>query len=277
LEVGDLIVAVNNMAITGADQVERAARLRGTLALAVVDVNTGNGVRVDVALGSAIGGGPSVPTEPTARPDPPDAARPSIGLSAEPVTLGQRTAMKVVRVVPGSPAQKAGLEVGDVIVAANGAPITGAEQLSATFRKSGPSLMLTVRDTRTGKEVPVEVQISGRSPNHRPLPFPLPSPGANRPVPSSTAGGSRNRLGAVTEFTLYDVEAAVKVTEVEPGSPADRAGIKPGMIIQAANGKTVLHPSELAEVVRQSPAALELSIVDPSSGRKGTVKVNLGG
>src|SRR5262249_20176436 len=144
------------MPVTGADQVEQAARQGGTLALVVVDVNTGNGVRVDVALGKAIGGGPAVATEPNPRPAPAETARPSIGLSAEPVTLGQRTAMKVVRVEPGSAAQKAGLEAGDVIVAADGAPITGAEQLSAAFRKSGPALTLTVRDTRTGKEVPVQ-------------------------------------------------------------------------------------------------------------------------
>jgi serine protease Do len=80
----------------------------------------------------------------------------------------------------------------------------------------------------------------------------------------------------VTEITLYDVEAALKVTEVAPGSPADRAGIRPGLIILAANGKPVLHPNELAEAVRQSPASLQLSVVDPTSGRKGSVKVALG-
>jgi S1-C subfamily serine protease len=81
----------------------------------------------------------------------------------------------------------------------------------------------------------------------------------------------------VTEITLNDVEVAVKVTEVAPGSPAERAGIRPGLVILAANGKQVLHPNDLAEVVRQSPATLQLSVVDPASGRKGTVTVDLGG
>jgi serine protease Do len=81
----------------------------------------------------------------------------------------------------------------------------------------------------------------------------------------------------VTEFTLYEIEAAVKVTEVVPGSPADRAGIRPGLIILAANGKQVLHPNDLAEAVRQSSATIELTVADPGSGRKGTVKVDLGG
>jgi S1-C subfamily serine protease len=287
LEVGDIIAGVNNTGITDADQVEQAARQGGTLPLVVVDVNTGKGVRVDVALGRATGGRPSIPIEPNPGPEPPavtesrptEAPKPTIGLSAEPVRLGLRTAMKVVRVEPGSPAQKAGFEVGDVIVAANGAPITGAEQLAAAFRKSGSTLTLTVRDTRTGKEVPVKLQVAGRSSDPGPIPFPVPSPGANPTVPSTstTTGASRNRFGAVTEVTVYDVEAAVKVTEVEPGSTAERAGITPGMVILAANGKSILHPNDLAEVIRQSSSALELSVVDPSSGRRGTLKVDLGG
>jgi S1-C subfamily serine protease len=277
LEVGDIIAGVNGKAITGADQIEQAARQGGTLALVVVDVNTGKGVRVDVALGSAGGGGLSAPTEPGARPAAPDASTPSIGLSAEPITLGQRTAMQVVRIEPDSPAQKAGFEVGDVIIAAGGVPITGAEQLSAALRKSGPTLVLSVRDTRTGREVPVEVQIPGRSGDPGPLRFPVPSPGASQPVPGPNSGGSRDRLGAVTEITLYQVEAAVKVTEVAPGSPADRAGLKPGLIILTVNGKLMLHPNELAEAVRQSPRTLQLSVVDPRSGRKANISVDLGG
>ena len=69
--------------------------------------------------------------------------------------------MKVVGVQPDSPAQKAGIEPGDVIVAANGVPITGAEALSAVVHKSGTTLSLTVRDTRTGKDARVDVKLGG--------------------------------------------------------------------------------------------------------------------
>ena len=37
-----------------------------------------------------------------------------------------------------------------MIVAANGAAITGPEQLASAVRKSGAALELTVRDSRTG-------------------------------------------------------------------------------------------------------------------------------
>ena len=91
-------------------------------------------------------------------------ARRSLGVSAEPITIGQRTGMKVVGVQPDSPAQKAGIEPGDVIVAANGVPVTGAEAIGAILHKSGTTVSLTVRDTRTGKDARVDVKLGGEEP-----------------------------------------------------------------------------------------------------------------
>ena len=115
---------------------------------------------------------------------------------------------------PGSPAEKAGIEPGDVIVEADGAPITSPDQLLSAVRKSGPNLDLTVRDSRTGKDTPVKVPMGGASP-----PATVPTGPA---TPQAEAGNSQ--LGIVTELALHDDEFAVKVTEVEAGSPAARAG-----------------------------------------------------
>jgi S1-C subfamily serine protease len=149
-------------------------------------------------------------------------------------------------------------------VAANGAPITGPEQLATALRKSGPTLSLTVRDSRSGRDVPIEIALGGAKPE-KPLPTEVPEVGAGK-----------GRLGAVTELAFYDVEAAVKVTEVEPGSPAARAGLQPGILILQANGKPILHPNDLNDAVRNSTGTLKLAVVDPRSGKKGTVEVSLG-
>jgi S1-C subfamily serine protease len=191
------------------------------------------------------------------------AQRRSLGLSAEPVKLGQRTALKVTRVEEGGAAQKAGIEPEDVLVAANGAPLTGPEQLGYALRKSGPTLRLTVRDSRTGKDVAVEVPLGGS----------VVQDSAPSNVPK--LGGATRGLGAVTELAFYDVEAAVKVTEVEPGSPAARAGLQPGLLILEVDGKPVLHPNELSDAVRSSTGTFQLTVVDPRSGAKRAVQVNL--
>src|SRR5262249_39790297 len=121
------------------------------------------------------------------------------------------------------------------------------------------------RDTRTGRDVPVEVKLGGPGPAN---PVPIPAD------PQIPTGGGR-RLGAVTELVFDDVDPAAKVTEVEPGSPAAVAGIVPGTVIVAANGSPVLHPKDLEEAVRKSGPKLTLTVVNPRTRNKSTVEVRL--
>jgi S1-C subfamily serine protease len=277
IERGDVIVGVDDKPLEGIEQLDSLSKKGGSLNLVILDVNSGKAVRVPVELAASDPGkptdgqppltnGPNNPPATDTNPVPttPTAGR-SLGISAEPTQVGGRTGMKVTVVRPNSPAAAAGIEPDDVIVAANGVPITGADTLSAMLRKSAASITLTVRDTRTGRDVPVEVILS--------------VPGAARPVPipadPQIPTGAGRRLGAVTELVFDDIDPAAKVTEVEPGSPAAAAGIVPGTVIVAANGTPVLHPKELEEAVRKSGPKLTLTVVDPRTRNKSTVEVRL--
>ena len=156
LEPGDIVIGANDAALGGLEQLARLAE-QGLKNLLVLDVNTGKAARVAVDMngskGSQTNNGlppradntPDVASPPAANRNPtPSGTSKSLGISAEPVMVGRRTGMKVIRVEPASPAQKAGIEIGDVIVAANGVAVTGVEVLSAVLKKSGPSLTLTV-------------------------------------------------------------------------------------------------------------------------------------
>jgi S1-C subfamily serine protease len=68
----------------------------------------------------------------------------------------------VSEVTQGSPAQRAGLEPGDVIVEANGTPILHPNTLNEEVRKGNPTLRLVVVDGRTGQRSTVEVNMTGR-------------------------------------------------------------------------------------------------------------------
>ena len=60
--------------------------------------------------------------------------------------LGRRTALRIVEVVPGSPAQQAGLIRGDVVVAADGRPLSDAQSLQRILLDEaiGKSMEVTV-------------------------------------------------------------------------------------------------------------------------------------
>jgi serine protease Do len=279
LEPGDVIIGVNDQPLAGWKELDELARQGGLKSLHVLDVNTGKAVRV--AVEAAVAGRSNLPKEiPPAHEHPaapslpgstqertPRAAGKSLGISAEPVKVGQRTAMKVIRVEPGSPALEAGIELNDVIVAANGVAVTGADVLSAVIRKSGGRVTLTVRDTRTGKDVPVEVTL-GASDG---------APPVSIPAGPQIQSDSLRKLGAVTELVFSDVDPAAKVTEVTPDSPAARAGLKPGDVIVEANGTPVLHPKTLDDLVRKSGPTLKLMVIDARTNTKTAVEVNLGG
>lgn len=255
LEVGDVIVALNGTPLSNPAQVDDAAAKGDPFNLLVLDVRSGKAAQVEVKP-------PPRAADATKPAAPAPAPSRSLGLSAEAVTIGQRTALKVISVESESAASKAGIEVGDVLVAADGSALTGPEQLASALRKSGPVLTLSVRDSRTGREVPVKVTIPGAKLAEAPEAAPNAPPG---------------RLGAVTELAFYDSEAAVKVTEVEPGSPAARAGLTTGLIIMQANDKPILHPDDLAAAIRAASGAVRLSVVDPRSRQKSTITVDLRG
>lgn len=270
LEVGDIIAGVDKAPITDARQLETMAAKGKKFSLIVVDVNTGRGaqIEIDPTVEAAVAEAEEKPTPAPANPKPQAAPEPSskvsLGISAEPVTLGSRSALKVTRVDPAGLAAKAGIEVNDVIVAANGIPTTGAEQLLGALRKSGPTLTLTVRDSRSGRDTPVEVSLTGSKPNVPEKPIEVETP----------LGTPTGKLGAVTELAFHDDDFAVKITEVEPGSAAARAGLKPGLLVISANGKPVLHPNDLNDIARKG-GNLKLTVVEPNSGKKANVDVNL--
>jgi len=122
-----------------------ATRQRGApFSLVVADVHTGRAAQVQVTPAAA-----ASPTaeSPTRQPAP--TARVSLGVSAESVSLGTRTALKVTRVEPAV-RRESGLEPGDVIVEADGHRSL-ARTAGECRAQEWPYAELTVRDSRTGR------------------------------------------------------------------------------------------------------------------------------
>jgi S1-C subfamily serine protease len=129
-----------------------------------------------------------------------------------------------------------------------------------------------VRDSRTGKDVPVKVELGAVPPATVPTaPNPLP---ASTPIGGRGATSARS-LGITTEAGSVDLLPVVKVVQVQPGSPAAKAGIEPGDAIVGVNDKVIFAPDLLDEALKDAGDSFTLKILDVKTGKKTLVKISL--
>ena len=161
----------------------------------------------------------------------------SLGVRVTSVALRLRRALKVTDVEPNSPGANAGLEVGDILVEADGVALKRPEQWSQVVQRGDGNMKLLVRDVRSGRDVPVKLSWQdGSSETRRP--------------PRS--------LGVETELAFFQGSPVLKVKRVEDGSPAKRSGISPGWLILSANGKSVDKPEKLTQAVADANNSIDL-------------------
>jgi len=132
-----------------------------------------------------------------------------------------RPVTEVGYVTPESPAAKSGFRVGDKIISVNGKPATHWEEIENLVYSEALSGNLSIELSRGGEKMNLRI------------------------VSPMTSEILEDRLG------LYPTGIVALVTSIEPGKPAERAGIKPGSIILSLNGENVPFQS-LQEIVRRS-------------------------
>jgi serine protease Do len=152
-------------------------------------------------------------------------------------------------VTPNSPAQKAGLQSGDVILSVNGTPVQESNQLRMDI-----SMM--------GVNQPLKMQVfrNGQTENLVAMTAVLPGKRVERA--SNDNGGSRSALDGVSVQSL-DPDTAqqaglapntkgVVVTGVDPASAAAGAGLKEGDVIQEVNHTRVTNSDQFASALQKS-------------------------
>jgi S1-C subfamily serine protease len=266
LEAGDIVAGTDGRRIGSAETLASFVR-EGPVALDVVDHRSGRTVRVEfpgvTAGGGPPSGGPAPPTSPTDLPPPSSQPGAPLGIEVKRVALGDGAALEVTKVLPGMPAANVGIEVGDVLVSSGPARLSTPEALSALLRGSGSTLDVVVRDVRTGRETPVEIQLA--PPKGSPVPLPTSGP---------AQGTAIARLGLDADLGFWKNEAAVRIVGVTPGGAAERAGLRAGLFALRAGDKPLLHPNDLAAAV-QGGGTVRLTVVDPRDERERIVEVTL--
>ncbi|HZI15712.1 MAG TPA: trypsin-like peptidase domain-containing protein [Myxococcus sp.] len=168
----------------------------------------------------------------------------------------------------GAPAAKAGLKVDDVISAIDGQTVSSGSELTRTVALKRPGSVSTLTIFREGKQQDVKVTL-GTRPDLEGVAVKRPS--ANDEQESSRrVGVSLQNLDARTaqQAGFTDRQGAL-VTDVVPGSPADRAGLEAGMLVVEANRQPVNSAEALAKAIKAAPAGstLLLRVTGPGGGR----------
>ena len=169
---------------------------------------------------------------------------------AEALGLDVERGALVSRVESGSPAEAAGLQAGDVIVAVNGAKVAGSRELrnSIGLVRVGEEIEIDVE--REQRRIRLDVRVGGDETGAR--------IGAVDAPPALQGAMLRDlEQGDAAYGRIEGVIAA----EVEPRSPAARNGIRPGDIIVAVNRRRVRNSEELEGAFEQAGRVLALNIV----------------
>jgi serine protease Do len=146
----------------------------------------------------------------------------------------------VTQVEPNSPGAKGGLKTGDVITQLDGKPVSDAGDLQVVVGQKQPGTTITLDVIRGGKNVtvPVTLEAMGKK-------------SGEEESASTEHGKPRWGLGLadLTPDTREQLQApkdlnGAVVGNVQPGSPADNAGLQRGDVILEVNRRAVQSASD---------------------------------
>jgi serine protease Do len=167
----------------------------------------------------------------------------------------------VSQVEPDSPAAKAGLKTGDVILGLDGKPVNDAGGLQVEVGQKQPGTTIRLDVMRNGKSETIPVTLEAM--------------GSRDKVASNSSETGKPRWGlalgdlnADTRQQLQtpnDIHGAV-VENVEPGSSAENAGIQRGDVIVEVNRKPVQSASDVQKALGSVPQGQDALVLVWSQG-----------
>jgi len=138
----------------------------------------------------------------------------------------------VTQVQPGTPAADAGLKTGDVITEVNGKPVSDASELQMAIGLKSPGDKVNLKVFRDGKTDEKTITLASLDDK------------GNTQHASNTQGKARWGIGIQdlspdlrSELQIGDNVNGAVVTNVQPGSSADNAGLRQGDVIVQVNRK----------------------------------------
>jgi serine protease Do len=175
----------------------------------------------------------------------------------------------VADVVKDSPAQKAGIERGDIIVSFDGKTIASAHELSRTVAGTAPNTKAKVEVIRSGKRQALTVQV-GTMPGEAE---------EETKVVAAELGLSVQTLTPelAEQFEWPREEKGVLITGVEPGSAAEDGGLRRGDLIKEMDHKPVQTLDDYRRQLKKAKQGESILFLVKRGNQTFFVTVNKGG
>lgn len=201
---------------------------------------------------------------------------------AKELKLKEDYGVEITRVEENSPAEKAGLKPGDVVLEYNGERVEGMEQFGRLVRETPPGREVKLTISRDGKTQKLAVTISTRRSRFQGFPSGFRMPEFQMPdIPQIFTTLRSPMLGVEAESlgsqlaSYFGVKEGVLVRSVLDNTPAQKAGIKAGDVLTKVDGMQVTTPSEVSSAVRAASAKNSYMIELMRDRKPITVTINV--
>jgi serine protease Do len=159
----------------------------------------------------------------------------------------------VSQVMPDSPAEKAGLQVRDVIVEFDGVEIVYSGDLPQTVGSVKPGSKIEAEVIREGKTKKIKIEV-GQLPE-------------NFSVASTSQGNKSNDLGIVVRELTFEerremnIDHGVIITEVNPEGLAAEQGIRKGDIITYLLNEKIRNTRDLSSAIEKAKENSDVAMI----------------
>jgi serine protease Do len=184
---------------------------------------------------------------------------------AKVLKLSEGHGVEVSKVDPNSPAAKAGIQMGDILLSFNGQSLDGVEQLGHLVKDTPAGTKVKILVWRAGKTEVVSAIVEARKDKAPEATgvwrFPPPDPSVMAPdVVSAYPSWHSRMLGVECESVgnqlaeYFGVKQGVLIRAVVKGSAAEHAGLKAGDVVTKIGEHPVASPLEIRNALRERNA-----------------------
>lgn len=187
---------------------------------------------------------------------------------------GQQNGALVGEVEPNAPAAKAGIKTGDVITAVNGKKVNDPRELRLMIGSMAPGTNVQMEVNREGQTKTFGVQLAEMPPGAANEDTETSSEEPAQPEKTTVFGGV-----GVTDIT-QDIRTALNlpreiqgavIADIDAESPAAKAGVREGDVIQEVNKQPVKNAKDLLAISKKLKPNDKILMRVYSQGRSGYV------